>query len=90
MRKGTAYPARCDAAYFDITYRIAVEGVLTVSGTSNSASRWVEGTKMVTVSDGRITLRSATGATANKICFVEITPQSVRMRKRTLLQSFRK
>ena len=62
-----------DAAYFDITYRIAVEGVLTVSGTSNSASRWVAGTAMVTVSDGRLTIRSAPGATANKLCFVEIT-----------------
>ena len=65
-----------DPTYFDITYQLAVEGVLTVSGTSNSASRWVEGTATVTVSDGRITIRSAPGATANKICFVEITPQA--------------
>ena len=36
-----------DPGYFDITYRIAVEGVLTVSGTPNSASRWVEGTSTV-------------------------------------------
>jgi hypothetical protein len=64
-----------DPTYFDITYQIAVEGVLTVSGTSNSAARWVEGTETVTVSDGRITIRSAPGATANKICFVDITPQ---------------
>jgi hypothetical protein len=64
-----------DPAYFDATYRIAVEGVLTVNGTSTSASRWVEGTATVTVSDGRITIRSAPGTTANKICFVEITPQ---------------
>jgi len=49
--------------------------VLTVSGTSNSAARWVEGTATVTVSDGRLTIRSAAGATANKICFVDITPQ---------------
>jgi hypothetical protein len=69
------YAVAGDAAYFDITYRIAVEGVLTVSGTSNSASRWIEGTATVTVTDGRITIRSAAGATANKICFVEITPQ---------------
>jgi glucose/arabinose dehydrogenase len=64
-----------DASFFDITYRLAVEGVLTVSGTSNSAARWVEGTATVTVSDGRLTIRSAAGATANKICFVDITPQ---------------
>ena len=64
-----------DPAYFESTYRIAVEGVLTVSGTSSSASRWIEGTATVTVSDGRLTIRSAPGAIANKICFVEITPQ---------------
>jgi len=63
-----------DAAYFDASYGILVEGVLTVNGTSNSASRWVEGTSTVTVSDGRITIRNAAGATANKICFVDITP----------------
>ena len=64
-----------DPSYFDITYKLSVEGVLTVNGTSNSASRWVEGTATVVVSDGRLTIRSAAGATANKICFVEITPQ---------------
>ena len=64
-----------DPGYFNTTYRLAVEGVLTVSGTSTSASRWVEGTTTVSVSDGRITIRSAPGATENKICFVEITPQ---------------
>jgi hypothetical protein len=62
-----------DPTYFDILYRLTVEGVLTVSGTSNSASRWVEGTSTVTVTDGRLTIRSGAGATANKICFVEIT-----------------
>ena len=65
-----------DPAYFESTYRIAVEGVLTVSGTSSSATRWVEGTATITVLDGRITMRSASGAIGNKICFVEITPQS--------------
>jgi glucose/arabinose dehydrogenase len=64
-----------DPAYFDLTYLITVEGVLTVNGTSNSSSRWVEGTVTVTVSDGRLTIRSAPGTDANKICFVEITPQ---------------
>jgi len=64
-----------DASYYNITYRIAIEGVVVVDGTSNSATRWIEGTSTVTVSDGRLTLRSAAGATANKICFVDITPQ---------------
>jgi glucose/arabinose dehydrogenase len=64
-----------DPSYFNITYRIAIEGVVVVNGTSNSATRWIDGTSTVTVTDGRLTLRSAAGATANKICFVEITPQ---------------
>jgi hypothetical protein len=64
-----------DPVYFDIRYRISVEGLVTVDGTSTSASRWVEGTATVAVSDGRITIRSAAGATANRVCFLEITPQ---------------
>ncbi|MCU1383514.1 MAG: hypothetical protein JWL71_2211, partial [Acidobacteria bacterium] len=64
-----------DAGYFDITYKLTVEGVLTVNGTSSAASRWVEGTSTVAVTDGRLTIRNASGATANKICFVEVTPE---------------
>jgi hypothetical protein len=52
-----------------------VEGVLTVSGSPSSAARWVEGTSVVTVSDGRLTLRSGSGAVNNKLCFVKIWPQ---------------
>jgi hypothetical protein len=62
-----------DAEYFDSVFRIAAEGVLTVSGTPTSGSRWVEGTATVTVADGRLTLTNAAGASNNKICFVEIT-----------------
>ena len=54
------------------TYRIAAEGVLTVSGTPTGSSRWLEGTQTVTVSDGRLTVSNATGASGNKVCFLEI------------------
>jgi hypothetical protein len=64
-----------DAAYVDSVYRIAVEGVLTVSGTPSAASRWVEGTSTVSVTNGRLTIGNAAGAANNKICFVEITKQ---------------
>ncbi len=64
-----------DASYFDGVFRLSVEGVLTVSGTPTSASRWIEGTTTVTVTDGRLTLRSAAGGSNNKVCFIEITPQ---------------
>ncbi len=64
-----------DADNFDSVFRIAAEGVLTVSGTPTSAARWVEGTATVTVTDGRLTVRSASGGGNNKMCFIEITPQ---------------
>jgi glucose/arabinose dehydrogenase len=64
-----------DAAYFDSVFRLSVEGVLTVSGTPTTSSRWIEGTATVSVSDGRLTVRSASGATNNKICFIEISRQ---------------
>jgi hypothetical protein len=42
--------------------------------TPTTTARWVEGTATVTVTDGRLTLRSGAGASHNNICFVEITP----------------
>jgi glucose/arabinose dehydrogenase len=62
-----------DPGYFDSVLRVNVEGVLTVSGTPTSATRWIEGTSTVTVSDGRLTLTNGAGASNNKICFVEIS-----------------
>jgi glucose/arabinose dehydrogenase len=64
-----------DAGHFDSVFRTTVEGVLTVSGTPTTSTRWIEGTSTVTVADGRLTIRSAAGASNNKICFVEITSQ---------------
>ena len=64
-----------DAIYYDSVFRLSVEGVLAVSGTPTSSNRWVEGTATVSVTDGRITIRSASGASNNKMCFVEITRQ---------------
>jgi glucose/arabinose dehydrogenase len=64
-----------DAAYFDGVFRTTAEGVLTVNGSPATSARWVEGTASVTVGDGRLTLRSGSGAVNNKLCFVEIWPQ---------------
>jgi len=64
-----------DPGYADSVYRIAAEGVLVVTGTPTSAVHWVEGEEVVTVSDGRLTVTSATGAQNNKLDFIEITPQ---------------
>jgi hypothetical protein len=65
-----------DATAFDSVFRINVEGVLTVSGTPNTTTRWISGTKTVTVTDGRLTVSNGTGASNNKICFIDITPIS--------------
>ena len=62
-----------DASNFDSVFRTTVEGVLTVTGTPTTSTRWIEGTSTVTVTDGRLTIRSGAGASNNKICFVEIT-----------------
>lgn len=64
-----------DPSYYDSVYRVAAEGVSTVSGTPSSAVRWVEGTATVTVNDGRLTVGNYTGASNNKMCFIEITRQ---------------
>jgi hypothetical protein len=63
-----------DAASHNSVYRFAVEGVLTVDGTPSATNRWLEGTRTVTVSDGRLTISNAPGASNNKLCFVEIAP----------------
>ena len=52
-----------DPSNFDSVFRTTVEGVLTVNGTPTNATRWIEGTATVTVTDGRLTLRGAAGAT---------------------------
>lgn len=65
-----------DATAYDSIFRINVEGGLTVSGTPNSSTRWISGTRTVTVSDGRLTVSNGTGARNNKICFIDITPIS--------------
>jgi hypothetical protein len=53
-------------------YRITAEGVLTVNGTPTATNRWLEGTQTVTVTDGRLTIANGSGASGNKICFLEI------------------
>ena len=55
-------------------FKVTVEGVLTVDGDPTAANRWIEGTRTVTVSDGRLTIANGAGASNNKLCFVEVTP----------------
>lgn len=64
-----------DPSFFDSVFRLAFEGVLVISGTPTATAPFIEGTALVQVSDGRLTVRSAAGGSNNKICFVEITPR---------------
>ena len=66
---------RATRTNFDSVFRTTAEGVLVVSGTPTTSARWIEGTATVTVTDGRLTLRSGAGASNNKICFVEVVGQ---------------
>jgi hypothetical protein len=61
-----------DPSYTNSVYKIAVEGVLAVNGTPTSSSPWKEGTVSVHVTDGRLTVSSASGADNNKINFIQV------------------
>lgn len=63
-----------DPNYFRSVYAFTVEGTLLLSGTPTSATRWIEATNTVRVSDGRLTVRNAASAVNNKLNFIEITP----------------
>jgi hypothetical protein len=64
-----------DASHFDSVFKMNVEGVLALNATPTSSTPWVEATVTVTVTDGRLTIGNASGASNNKINFVEITAQ---------------
>jgi parallel beta-helix repeat protein len=53
--------------------RLAVEGVIVVDEKLSKQARWVDGTAVVDVQDGRLTLTRARGATAARVCFIEVT-----------------
>ena len=61
-----------DPGFYDSVYKISVEGSLVVDGAPSSSSRWVEGTVLVKVEDGKLTISNASGAQNNKIAFIEI------------------
>jgi len=62
-----------DPGYYDSVYKIDAEGVRVIDGTPTTGNRWIEGTALVTVSDGKLTLTSPAGAVNNKIDFIEVS-----------------
>ncbi len=65
-----------DPSFLDSRYRVAAEGTVVVDGFPTAAQPWVSGVVVVTVTDGRLTIRNAAGAVNNKICFLYIRQQS--------------
>jgi hypothetical protein len=61
-----------DPSQVNSVSRVNVEGVPVVNGTPTSATRWIEGTATVTVSDGRLRVSNGTGASNNKVSYPDI------------------
>lgn len=61
-----------DPSAADSTLGFNVEGTLAVSGATTTSQRWREGTVIVQVNDGRLTVSNANGAVNNKINFIDI------------------
>ena len=62
-----------DPSNTNSVYGFDVEGVNVAAGRPTSTSRWVEGTKTVAVSDGRLTVSNSASASNNKLAFIEVT-----------------
>jgi len=65
-----------DPSFYNSVYRINVEGQLTVNGTPTSSTRFIGGTKTISVTDGKLTVTNASGAVNNKLAFIDITQTS--------------
>jgi type II secretory pathway pseudopilin PulG len=66
-----------DADFFDSVFVITAEDVPVLAGVPTVATRWVQGTGVVLVLDGKLTVRNGVGASNNKICFIDyamVTP----------------
>jgi N-acetylneuraminic acid mutarotase len=61
-----------DVIQTDADYRIRAENRLVVNAKPTANDRWVEGTVVVEVTDGKLTLRSDSTAVNNRISFVHI------------------
>ena len=61
-----------DSSYTDSVYKFNVENTLVVNGTPMSSKHFIEGTAIVNVTDGRLTISNASGASNNKLTYVDI------------------
>jgi hypothetical protein len=65
-----------DPLNFNGTYAIEVQGMPALSGMPETGNAWVEGSTVVLVTNGTLTVRSATGSLNNRLCFLDITAVS--------------
>jgi len=62
-----------EATTYNSLFKFNIEGTLVVNGVPTDHVRWIEGSAQVTVSDGRLTVSNAPGASLNKLAFIEIS-----------------
>ena len=62
-----------DLQRYDSIFGLKAENTVVVDGVPDTNKRWLEGTAVVTVNDGRLTLANAPGSSNNKLCFIEVT-----------------
>lgn len=62
-----------DLQRYDSIFAIKAENILVVDGIPDTNKRWIDGTSMVTVTDGRLSITNAPGSSNNKLCFIEVT-----------------
>jgi hypothetical protein len=67
----TVYLVGGESDNFDQILKTDVEGVLTVDGAATSEQRFFDAVATVTVSDGKLTVSNAIGASNNKVAFIE-------------------
>ena len=61
-----------DAFYTNSIYKINVEGVRVIDYTPTTARQWGYGSKIISVTDGKLTVTNAPGAVNNKINYIRI------------------
>jgi hypothetical protein len=61
-----------DAQKYDSIFGISAEGVVVVDGVPDKTKRWIEGTKIVAVKDGRLTIDNTPSSSNNKLTYVEV------------------
>jgi hypothetical protein len=63
-----------DPAYYDSVYHLLVEGHTIIDDVPSASDPWSSGTILVTITDGRLTLRNGSRGVNNKVSFLEIIP----------------